>query len=85
MVKRCSGMYVLAFSRDLCMSMSISPGAEPPGVVVTSESVADKRRRAVHEILKMGIQGRIDTRPRVACSPNEKTTPQQVVDVKSPW
>jgi len=78
------GMFVLAFSRDLCMRMSISPDAEPPGIVFTSESVADKRRRAVHEILKMGIQGRIDTRPNVACSPNEKTMLQQVVDVKSP-
>jgi len=79
------GMFVLAFSRDLCMSMSISPGAEPPGIVFASESVADKRRRAVYEILTMGIQDRIDTtRPHVACSPNEKTTLQQVVDVKSP-
>ena len=78
------GMFVLAFSRDLCMSMSISPGAEPPGIVFTSESVADKRRRAVAEILKMGIQGRIDTRPNVACSPKEKTMLQQVVAAKSP-
>jgi len=79
------GMFVIAFSRDLCMSMRISPDAEPPGIVFTSESVADKRRRAVHEILTMGIQDRIDTtRPHVACSPNEKTMLQQVVDVKSP-
>ena len=72
------------YKRSSCKEI-ISPDAEPPGIVFTSESVADKRRRAVHEILKMGIQGRIDTtRPHVACSPNEKTTLQQVVDVKSP-
>lgn len=47
--------------------------------------MSKKRLRAVHGILTMGIQERIDTRPDMIRSPASKVVLQQVVDVKSPF
>jgi len=66
------------------MRMEISPGDEPPCEIFDSETMDEKRQRAVHEILTMGIQERINTQPNVTLSPAEKTVLQQVVDAKSP-
>ena len=45
--------------------MEISPGDEPPCEIFDSETLGEKRQRAVHEILTMGIQERINTQPNV--------------------
>ena len=55
------------------MRMEISPGDEPPCEIFDSETMDEKRQRAVHEILTMGIQERINTQPNVTLSPAEKT------------